>query len=30
MLHWRITTLVITGLVVLGAFLGELDGFIWS
>ena len=30
MLHWRITSLVITGLVVLGAFLGELDGFIWS
>jgi hypothetical protein len=30
MLHWRIKTFIVTGLVVLGAFLGELDGFIWS
>ena len=30
MLHWRITTLVMTGLVVLERFFGELDGFIWS
>jgi hypothetical protein len=30
MLHWRITSLAITALVALGAFLGELDGFIWS
>jgi hypothetical protein len=30
MLHWRIKTLIVSALVVLGAFLGELDGFIWS
>lgn len=30
MLHWRISTFVLAGLVVLGAILGELDGFIWS
>jgi hypothetical protein len=30
MLHWRITTLVVAALAVIGALLGELDGFIWS
>jgi|SoiMetStandDraft_5_1073268.scaffolds.fasta_scaffold4233550_1 hypothetical protein len=30
MLHWRITTLAVVALTVLGAFLGELDGFIWG
>ena len=30
MLHWRITTLAIAALTILGAILGELDGFIWG
>jgi len=30
MLHWKVTTFVLTALVVCSAFFGELDGFIWS
>jgi hypothetical protein len=30
MLHWKLTTAVMTALVVCSAFFGELDGFIWS
>lgn len=30
MLHWKVKSFVLAALVVLSAFLGELDGFIWS
>lgn len=30
MLHWKVTTLVMTALVACSAFVGGLDGFIWS